>query len=151
MAACETVFPCFRRRRAVLLRAFRPGREPQRRLVSPRRRDAAARAAGSLCLPPGRRLPHPRHRAARGPRRAHLETVVGLVPIAGDLFDFVFKANDRNADLIERHLDDPEATRRSSRTVLTTAAVTLVLLMLVLVAGVAWLVSALIGALSGAV
>jgi hypothetical protein len=30
---------------------------------------------------------------------------VGAIPVVGDLFDFVFKANRRNARLLERHLD----------------------------------------------
>lgn len=33
-----------------------------------------------------------------------LETVVGFVPIAGDLFDFAWKANARNFALLERHV-----------------------------------------------
>jgi hypothetical protein len=28
---------------------------------------------------------------------------VGLLPVAGDLFDFAWKANDRNIVLLERH------------------------------------------------
>lgn len=38
---------------------------------------------------------------------------IGAVPLAGDLFDFVFKANRRNLRLLERHLD--QASRRSQR------------------------------------
>ena len=32
------------------------------------------------------------------------ESVVGAVPVAGDLFDFAFKANTRNVALLRRHL-----------------------------------------------
>jgi hypothetical protein len=32
-----------------------------------------------------------------------IDTVVGTVPIAGDLFDFAWKANDMNMALVERH------------------------------------------------
>jgi hypothetical protein len=32
-----------------------------------------------------------------------VETAVGTVPIAGDLFDFVWKASSRNAAMVERH------------------------------------------------
>jgi hypothetical protein len=31
-----------------------------------------------------------------------LEVVVGVVPVVGDLFDFAWKANDRNIELLER-------------------------------------------------
>ena len=33
-----------------------------------------------------------------------LETAVGFVPIAGDIFDAYFKANIRNLEILERHL-----------------------------------------------
>ena len=32
-----------------------------------------------------------------------IDALVGLLPIAGDAFDFAWKANDRNLALIERH------------------------------------------------
>ena len=34
-----------------------------------------------------------------------LETVVGFVPIAGDIFDAYFKANIRNLEILEKHID----------------------------------------------
>ncbi|WP_434390915.1 DUF4112 domain-containing protein [Melittangium boletus] len=43
-----------------------------------------------------------------------LETVVGAVPVFGDVFDAAFKANARNARLLEAHLAAPGATRRAS-------------------------------------
>lgn len=44
-----------------------------------------------------------------------LDTLVGTVPLLGDLFDLGFRANIRNADLLERHLAEPVAVRKSSR------------------------------------
>lgn len=44
-----------------------------------------------------------------------LEFVIGIVPIVGDLFDFAWKANDRNAALLRRHIEkrlDPGPRRR---------------------------------------
>ena len=35
-----------------------------------------------------------------------LDTAVGFVPIAGDLFDFAFKSNDRNFALMMKHRGD---------------------------------------------
>lgn len=32
-----------------------------------------------------------------------IDTVIGIVPVAGDLFDFAWKANDMNMALLERH------------------------------------------------
>lgn len=38
-----------------------------------------------------------------------LETVIGSVPVIGDLFDFAFKANLRNLALLRRMLEDPRS------------------------------------------
>ena len=46
-----------------------------------------------------------------------IEGVVGAIPIAGDVFDAAFKANQRNVRLLESWLDDPRRTVRSSRLV----------------------------------
>jgi len=50
-----------------------------------------------------------------------VEAVVGLVPVFGDLFDFVWKANEKNMALIERHLPE-QSPRRSARKRLSFAA-----------------------------
>jgi hypothetical protein len=44
-----------------------------------------------------------------------LDTIVGEVPLLGDVFDAGWKANTRNLALLEGHLEQPAATRRSSR------------------------------------
>lgn len=44
-----------------------------------------------------------------------VDTLVGSVPLLGDLFDVGFRANLRNAALLDRHLAEPKAVRRSSR------------------------------------
>jgi hypothetical protein len=36
-----------------------------------------------------------------------LETVVGTVPVAGDLFDVAWKANIKNVELLEKQLNIP--------------------------------------------
>lgn len=35
-----------------------------------------------------------------------IDTIIGIVPLAGDLFDFAWKANDMNMALLERHAYD---------------------------------------------
>lgn len=47
-----------------------------------------------------------------------LDAAVGAVPFLGDLFDFAWKANDRNLSLLEAHAADPARTERASRWVL---------------------------------
>ena len=41
-----------------------------------------------------------------------IDALVGAIPIAGDLFDFGFKANARNVELLERALRPRDAGRR---------------------------------------
>src|SRR5665647_2225967 len=43
------------------------------------------------------------------------DTLVGSVPVLGDLFDVGFRANIRNSALLDHHLGQPEQARRSSR------------------------------------
>jgi hypothetical protein len=57
-----------------------------------------------------------------------VDTLVGTVPLLGDLFDVGFKANIRNAALLDRHLADPLATRRTSRGAVLAAVAGIVLL-----------------------
>lgn len=112
--------------------------------------DAAGLLLSSFILYEGARLGVGLATLARMAFNIGLEALVGLVPGLGDLFDFVFKANDRNVRLVERYLDDPDRTRRSSRTLLLTVAAALILLLVGLIIGGIWLVSLLLEALGGA-
>ncbi|WP_319421241.1 DUF4112 domain-containing protein [Pleurocapsa sp. FMAR1] len=38
-----------------------------------------------------------------------VETAVGFVPLAGDIFDAYFKANMRNLEILEKHIEKNEA------------------------------------------
>ena len=44
-----------------------------------------------------------------------IDTIVSSVPMLGDAFDVGWKSNLRNVALIERHLEQPAATRAASR------------------------------------
>lgn len=44
-----------------------------------------------------------------------VEGLAGMVPFAGDVFDAVYKANQRNVRLLNAWLDEPRRTVRSSR------------------------------------
>ena len=57
-----------------------------------------------------------------------VDTLVGSVPLLGDLFDVGFRANLRNASLLERHVADPAATKRTSRLAIAAAVGGVVLL-----------------------
>lgn len=64
-----------------------------------------------------------------------IDGLIGIVPLAGDLFDFAFKAHTRNQALLAQWLTTPRTTHRSS--VLVVAVTSLVLLGVL--AGGAWL------------
>jgi hypothetical protein len=55
-----------------------------------------------------------------------IDSLVGIVPVLGDLFDVGVKANRRNVRLLERYLDSPRETKAASR-----GAVALILLAVV--------------------
>lgn len=74
-----------------------------------------------------------------------VDTLVGALPLVGDLFDFAWKSNTRNVRLLARHIESPAETRRASF-----ALVALLLALLVaMAAGAAILVVYIIRRLIG--
>ncbi len=73
-----------------------------------------------------------------------LDVLAGVIPIVGDLVDVVWRANDRNVRLLERHIHDPAGTK--SATGWFFAAITAALAGLVLgtLGLAAWLVALII-------
>ena len=63
-----------------------------------------------------------------------IDTALGAIPVAGDLFDVGWKSNARNVRLLERHLEAPRETRSASIALGLLVAVAAVLLA---VAGIA--------------
>ena len=61
-----------------------------------------------------------------------IEGVIGVIPLAGDVFDAAWKANQRNISLLEDYLDHPAATAAISRRLFALLALALFLLMAVL-------------------
>lgn len=57
-----------------------------------------------------------------------VDTLVGTVPLLGDVFDVAFRANTRNAALLEKFLDEPVRTRRSSKVAVVAALAAIALL-----------------------
>jgi hypothetical protein len=79
-----------------------------------------------------------------------LEAIVGLVPIVGDLFDAVWKANQRNIRLVEQFQRTPAAAQRQSRAVVAAwsagAIVFIVVLGIAAFAVIRWVADALTSA-----
>ncbi|MGE5384298.1 MAG: DUF4112 domain-containing protein [Betaproteobacteria bacterium] len=63
-----------------------------------------------------------------------VEGVIGAVPLLGDIFDAAWKANMRNAALLDLHLQDPGASRKSSRFFAVILVLSLVVFLLLMAA-----------------
>jgi Domain of unknown function (DUF4112) len=55
-----------------------------------------------------------------------IDTVVGWIPVLGDLFDFGWKSNTKNLALLEQHLQRPTVARVTARRALLGLAAALV-------------------------
>jgi hypothetical protein len=77
--------------------------------------DAVGALLSAFIINEARSLGAPRSILLRMIGNAALETIVGAIPFAGDLFDAAFKANTRNLALLARYQLDPIGSRRSSR------------------------------------
>jgi hypothetical protein len=66
--------------------------------------DTVAGLVGLYMLLEARRLGAPSAVILRMLANLGLDLAVGSVPVLGDVFDFAFKANRRNLDLLRRHL-----------------------------------------------
>ena len=107
--------------------------------------DAAGAALSTSIFAEGIRRGASRATLLRMAANIVLDLLLGAMPILGDVFDVVMKANLRNVALLERQAADPQSARRSDRlfVVLLSAALLLTGVAL-LAAGVAfpiWLLS----------
>ena len=91
--------------------------------------DALGALASAWILVEAARLGVSRTVLARMLYNIAVDTLVGAVPGAGDLFDFVWKSDAKNVALLRRHLEQPDMVHRASRRLL--------LAVLVLLAGAA--------------
>jgi Domain of unknown function (DUF4112) len=77
--------------------------------------DVIAGALSLYIIAESARLGVPRSLLARMGWNVAVDTLVGEVPILGDLFDVVWKANMRNLALLEEHLQQPIASTKANR------------------------------------
>ncbi|MDX1539647.1 DUF4112 domain-containing protein [Arsukibacterium sp.] len=73
-----------------------------------------------------------------------IDTVVGAIPIAGDLFDFVWKSNRRNVALLEDYLQQPKQVYRKSVMQNILFVVALFGILALTVAFIVWIVGLLV-------
>lgn len=77
--------------------------------------DAVGALLSAYIINEARSLGAPRSILVRMIGNVLIETVVGSIPFAGDVFDAAFKANMRNLALLARYQLDPIGSRLSSR------------------------------------
>ncbi|WP_426491770.1 DUF4112 domain-containing protein [Hymenobacter sp. 102] len=62
-----------------------------------------------------------------------LDTLMGAIPVVGNIFDFAYKANNRNVELLRRHYQEGRYQSSGKGLVLL-----IVLVLLLLAAGLVW-------------
>ena len=75
-----------------------------------------------------------------------LETVVGIVPVLGDIFDAGWKANVKNVRLLDAHLETPDLQRKASVLMVGIVFLGLAALAVLAVWSTLWIVRTLIQA-----
>lgn len=67
--------------------------------------DVVTAAMGAYIVWEGHNLGLPKWKLWRMAGNVAFDSAVGAVPLAGDLFDLLFRSNTRNLRIIKRHLD----------------------------------------------
>lgn len=98
--------------------------------------DAATTLASVYIVVEAARLGVPRETLARMVLTLAVDAVVGGVPLLGDAFDAVWKANDRNVALLERRLAEPTSGQRDRWVLLAFGAGVFLTLLAISVAAV---------------
>lgn len=98
----------------------------------------------------GIRLKLPRQALSRMVGNLLTDTLLGSVPIAGDLFDVTWKANSRNVRILEAHLEDPTPQKPADRWFVVGVILVLLLLIAATIAIAALVATAIWNLLSGA-
>jgi len=128
--------------------SIRVGLDPLLGLV-PGLGDAAGALLAAWILVEAIRMGASRATLARIASNIAVDALVGAVPVFGDVFDVVWKANLKNVALLERHAIDPAGAGEGDRLFVVLLVGGVAALCLGLLAGgvvlTAWLVRALFG------
>jgi uncharacterized protein DUF4112 len=66
--------------------------------------DIVSGAIGAYLIYEAQRLGIPRSAVLRMVANIAFDTAIGAIPVAGDIWDFFFRANDRNMQILARHI-----------------------------------------------
>lgn len=73
-----------------------------------------------------------------------LDVLVGSIPVLGDLFDIYWKANLRNARILDELQQNPEKTTSESRLLIWLVVILFLILIIVILLLITWLVAEII-------
>jgi uncharacterized protein DUF4112 len=107
--------------------------------------DIAGGILSTFVIVQAAKLGAPRSVLARMVMNVAVDSIVGTVPILGDLFDVGWKSNMRNTELLERFVERPRATREASRWAVVGAVAAVVLIVVGMIAVVVTVVRWLAG------
>jgi Domain of unknown function (DUF4112) len=96
--------------------------------------DALGAVLSAYIINEARILGAPRSILMRMTGNVLIETAIGAIPFAGDLFDAAFKANSRNLALLAQYQLDPISVRRGSRLFVFGFSLLLALLVIAMIA-----------------
>jgi len=96
--------------------------------------DLAGGILSTFIIVQAARFGAPRSVLARMVMNVAVDSLVGAVPILGDLFDVGWKSNTRNATLLERYAERPERTRTVSRLTVAGAVAAVLVIVVVMIA-----------------
>jgi hypothetical protein len=112
--------------------------------------DVTTSLASLYILSAAHRYNVPRITITRMALNILLETIIGAVPLLGDLFDVYWKSNQRNVELLRRHLAAPPAAahqlQRSDRWFVIALIVGLVAVMIGAAVAAYWILSWIVSA-----
>lgn len=97
--------------------------------------DAAGGVVSSYIIAHAARMGVPKSTLIRMAFNVLIESLVGLIPVVGDLFDFAWKANRRNVLLLQQYSLDPRRTTNRNRVFV----IILCLVLIALIIGIIWL------------
>ncbi len=97
--------------------------------------DAAGGVVSSYIIAQAARMGVPKSTLIRMAFNVLIESLVGLIPVVGDLFDFAWKANSRNVRLLQQYSLDPRQTTNKNRLFVIILCVVLI----ILIVGIVWL------------
>ena len=66
--------------------------------------DVVTGAIGAYLIYEAQQLGIPRSAVLRMIANIAVDTAIGVIPVAGDIWDFFFRANDRNMQILARHI-----------------------------------------------